>query len=253
MKTIAIIAQKGGTGKTTTAHALGAGLERRGKKTLLIDLDAQGNLSYIARADTGQTGAFEVLTQQATATQAIQRRRGQPDVIAAGPSLAGADLVITQAGKEYRLRDALQPLERAYDVCIIDSPPALGILTINALTASATAIVTAQADIFSLQAIGALAATVDAIRRHTNPALAIGGILLTRYNPRTILSRDITDMMKDAAATLQTRIYKARIRECTALKEAQAMKRDIFAYAKRSNAAADYDAFIDELRKGARI
>lgn len=253
MKTIAVVAQKGGTGKTTTAQALGAGLARRGLRTLLIDLDAQANLSYTIGADTGRAGAFDVLTGRATAAQAIQRRRGQVDVIPAGPSLAGADLAITQAGKEYRLRDALKPLEKAYDVCIIDSPPALGILTVNALTASTTAVVTAQADIFSLQAIGALAATVDVIKRHTNPALTIGGILITRHNPRTVLSRDIIDMMKDASAKLNTRIYAAKIRECTALKEAQAMRRDIFAYALRSNAAADYDAFIDELRQGARI
>jgi len=253
MKTIAVVAQKGGTGKTTTAHALGAGLATRGLRTLLIDLDAQANLSYISRADVREAGAFEVLTQRATADEAIQRHRGQLDIIAGGPSLAGADLAITQAGKEYRLRDALQALEKAYDVCVIDTPPALGILTVSALTAATTAIVTAQADIFSLQAIGALAATVDAIRQHSNPALTIGGILLTRYNPRTIISRDISDMMKDAAASLKTRIFKARIRECTALKEAQAMKRDIFAYAKRSHAAKDYDDFIDELRKGARI
>jgi len=252
MKIIAVVAQKGGTGKTTTAHALGAGLAKRGLKALLVDLDAQGNLSYILRADTSQAGAYDVLTQGATAADAIQRHRGQLDIIAGGPSLAGADLAITQAGREYRLRDALQGLERAYDVCVIDTPPALGILTVNALTACTTAVVTAQADIFSLQAIGALGATVDAIAKHSNPVLSINGILLTRYNPRTILSRDIADMMKDAAATLKTRIYKARIRECTALKEAQAMRRDIFAYAKRSHAAADYNAFIDELMKGAR-
>ncbi|OQA07846.1 MAG: Chromosome partitioning protein ParA [Firmicutes bacterium ADurb.Bin373] len=251
MKTIAIIAQKGGTGKTTTAHALGAGLARRGHRTLLIDLDAQSNLTYVVGADTHRAGAYEVLTLQATAAQATQHM-GLVDIIPAGPGLAGADLTITQPGKEYRLRDALRPLAGAYDYCIIDSPPALGILTVNALTAATAAIVTAQADIFSLQAIGALAATLDAIRQHTNPALIVGGILLTRYNPRAILSRDVTDMMQDAAGAIRAHVYAARIRECTALKEAQAMKQDIFTYSGRSNGAADYDAFLDEL-KGAGI
>ncbi len=249
MQTIAIIAQKGGTGKTTTAHALGSGLARRGHKTLLVDLDAQCNLSYVTGADTSQAGAYDVLSLQATAAQAIQHI-GNMGVIASGPSLAAADIAITQLGKEYRLRDALKPIEKDFDYCVIDSPPALGVLTVNALTASTAAVVAAQADIFSLQAIGALAATLDAIRQHTNPALTVGGILITRYSPRTLITRDVMDMMRDAARALKTRVFSARIRECTAIKEAQAMKQDIFAYSGRSNGAIDYDAFIDELLQG---
>ena len=251
MKTIAIIAQKGGTGKTTTAQATAAGLARKGYKVLLADMDAQSNLTYAAGLD-GQhrAGMYELLTQAATAREVIQEA---PPVsfIAASSALATLDLTLTQAGRENRLKAALGPVAVQYDYCIIDTPPALGILTINALTAAGSAIITAQADIFSLQAIGALTATLEAIRKHANPALKIAGILITRHNPRTVLSRDIMNMMQDTAAQLSTKVYSSYIRENTAIKEAQAMQTDIFSYSPYCNAALDYESFINELTEGA--
>ena len=249
MQTIAIIAQKGGTGKTTTAHATGAGLAGRGYKVLLIDADAQGNLTYAVGADNKRAGTYEILTRQAAAADAIQAAP-PVDILTASPSLALADLNINQAGREYRMREALQAIAGRYDYCIIDTPPALGTLTVNALTAASTAVITAQADIFSLQAIGALSATIEAIRQHSNPGLTVGGILLTRYNPRTIISRDMMELLADTARHLDTKVYAATIREATALKEAQAMRQDIYQYNPNSNAAADYTAFIGELLGG---
>ena len=248
-KIIAVAIQKGGQGKTTSAAALGAGLTLRGNKVLFVDLDAQGNLSYALGADaTGLTGrsALEVLQGVTSAADAIQHTP-QGDIIASSPALAGADTTITATGKEYRLAEALEPIAGNYDYIILDTPPSLGILTINALTAAAEAVIPAQADMFSLQGIGQLWQTIQAIRKYCNPGLKIAGILLTRYNGRAVISREVKEMLSQTAAQMKTKVYSSRIRECTALKEAVAVKKDIYSYAPRSNAAMDYSAFIDEL------
>ena len=251
-KITAVAIQKGGQGKTVTAYALGAGLALRGQRVLFIDLDAQGNLSYTLGADaTGLTGrsAFEVLQGATSATEAIQHTP-LGDIIASSPALAAADTTLTAVGKEYRLREALEALGDAYDRIILDTPPSLGILTVNALTAADSLIIPAQADMYSLQGIGQLWQTIQTIRRYCNPRLAIEGVLLTRYNGRAVISRDLSDMLEQTAAQMGTKVFKARIRECTALKEAVAVKTDIYTYAPRSNAAADYSAFIGELLEG---
>ena len=248
MEVIAVINQKGGVGKSTTAHAIGAGLTLKGYRVLYVDLDAQGNLSYTLRADTNGLTAMELL--QGRNTQAAIQRTAQGDIIASSPSLAGADTIITAVGKEYRLREALEPLGGLYDYCIIDTPPALGILTINALTACNGAIIPAQADVYSLQGISQLHTTIETVKQYCNPALTIKGIVLTRYNSRAIISREVADMIEQTAGQLQTKLYKAKIRECTAIKEAQATQQDIYSYAPRSNATADYTALIAEILGG---
>ncbi len=248
MKIFAVINQKGGVGKTTTAAALGAGLALRGYKTLIVDLDAQGNLSYSMNSNTPKLTALQALQRAELSAAAIQHTE-QGDIIASSPALAGADTLITQTGKEYRLKEALQTIAAEYDYCVIDSPPALGILTVNALTACTMAIIPAQADIYSLQGITQLTGTIDAIRRYCNPALTYEnvGILLTRFNRRSIIRRDVADLLERTAAELGATLYNTRIRECTALVEAQTVRRSIFDYAPRSNAAADYNAFIGEV------
>lgn len=240
-----VINQKGGVGKSTTALALAGGLTMRGFKTLLVDLDAQGNLSYTAGADVSGATSFDVLSGQ-NAALAIQPR-ALFDLIPSDPGLATADLVFSSTGKEYRLREALEPFYDQYDYIILDTPPALGILTINALTAATAAIIPAQADIYSLQGIGQLYSTLDAIKKYTNPSLSVCGILLTRYNPRAILSRDMAELLEETADRLGTKVFSSKIREAVAVREAQAAREDLFVYAPRSNAALDYTAFLDEL------
>jgi len=246
MNTIAVINQKGGVGKSTTALAIGAGLTLKGYSVLYVDLDAQGNLTFVMGADTNRYNALGVLQRPETAKEELQHTP-QGDIIASSPALAGADTVITATGKEYRLREALQSLSGSYEYCIIDTPPALGILTINALTACTGAIIPAQADMFSLQGIGQLNTTIETVKKYCNPALSIMGIVLTRYSPRSIISREVAEMIEETAAQLQTKLYKAKIRECTALKESQATRQSIYSYAPKSNATADYTALVNEI------
>lgn len=242
----AIINQKGGVGKSTTALAIGTGLKHKGYKVLFVDLDAQGNLSYTMGADIQGYNSLGVLQRPETTKDEIQQT-AQGDIIASTPALAGADTVLTEVGKEYRLKEALQSVSGLYDYCIIDTPPALSILTINALTVCNGAIIPAQADIYSLQGIGQLNNTIQTIKKYCNPSLTIKGIVLTRYNSRSVLSREVTELIEQTASELNTKVFNTKVRECTAIKEAQAMKQDIFTYSPKSNAVADYTAIIKEL------
>lgn len=243
---LAIANQKGGVGKSTTANALGAGLFHRGYRVLYVDLDAQGNLSYSMDAVGKPLTSLEVLTGTATAREAIVKT-AQGDLIPASTSLACADTVLTETGKEYRLTEALAPVAGDYDYIVLDSPPALGVLTVNALTACKSVIIPAQADAYSLQGIGLLSQTIQSVRKYCNGWLTVGGILPTRFSSRTVLAKDMLELLSQTAKDMGTKLYRARIRECVAIREAQASQTDIFTYAPKSNAVEDYTAFIDEV------
>jgi chromosome partitioning protein len=131
----------------------------------------------------------------------------------------------------------------------MDTPPSLNIITINALTASDYAVIPAQADIFSLQGITQLGQTIEAVKRYTNKDLKVLGIVLTKHNTRSILSRDLQKVITDTAMQLHTKVYKQYIREAVAVREAQAMKQDVFSYDPKSNATQDYDALMNEIWK----
>lgn len=273
MHIYAVINQKGGVGKTTTAAAIAGGFsaavlsadekkksfgkksakgketEGRGQKfrVLAVDLDPQGNLSftYGAAAAEGGNSLDMLLGERAAGDCIVHAPLG--DIIPSGRLLSGADVSISDTGKEYRLREALESLAGEYDRIVIDTPPALGILTVNALTACNSAIIPAQADVYSLQGTEQLGETVSAVKKYCNSGLYIEGILLTRYSPRAVLSRDIVTLMERTAAGLGTRVFKTKIREAVSIREAQMLQKDIFEYAPRSNVAADYRAFIREL------
>ena len=246
MKVIAIVSRKGGVGKTATAHALGAGLIKRGNKILYVDLDSQTNLSFSVGADRMGPNALDLLTGSCSAAEAIQQTK-QGGIIRGCEQLAGADILLTDTGKEYRLKEALAQVKGKYDYVVIDTPAALGTLTVNALTAADFAVIPVQAEIYSLQGIGQLKETLESVKKYCNKGLKVKGILVTRYKGRATLSKDMRDNLDEAAKNLKTKLFNTPVRECISVAEAQAMKQDIFTYAPRSNAAKDYDAFIEEL------
>ncbi|MGO4938360.1 ParA family protein [Fundicoccus sp. Sow4_H7] len=247
MEVIALVNQKGGVGKSTTAQLLGNGLRHKGKRVLFVDLDQQGNLTYGVGINSPVIGSYEVLTKRNNIDDAIVTS-AQGDILPATNRLAGLDIeLFSEIGKEYRLKEALEPLKNTYDVVIVDAPPTLSTVVINALTASTKVIIPTQADIYSLQGLSQLANTLQTIRQYTNPNLFLEGILITRYNDRAILTREITDMIDKTAQTLGTKVFDTKIREAIAVKEAQAMRTDLFEYAPKANVTMDCMAFIDEL------
>lgn len=253
MKTriISIINQKGGVGKSTTAEALAAYLSLKGFSVLSIDLDAQGNMTYTSGAKTNGATVLGVLTGEVKIVDAIQKtKRGY--IIAANKALAGADAFISNTGKEYRLKEALESIEGQYQYIIIDTPPALGILTVNALTACHSVVIPSQADIYSLHGIEHLVDTMKPVKKYCNPNLKIAGILLTRYSSRSVLSREIAELVEQLADKLGTRLFKTTIREAIAVKEAQISQQSLFDYAPKAKVTEDYKAFVEEFLENER-
>ena len=243
-KVITVINQKGGVGKTTTAHSLGIGLAKKKKKILMVDLDPQGNLSYALSNNESGENIYSILMNEKPIKENINHAE-KFDYILSDGKLSLADSQLLNTGREYILKEALETVKNDYDFIIIDTPPSLGILTINSLSASDECIITSQADIFSLQGIGQLDQTIKAIQKYCNPKLKIAGILITRYNGRTILAKDMAKNLEQIAIQLGTQVFKTKIRECVAIKEAQAMRTDIFSYS-NNNASKDYRDFIKE-------
>lgn len=245
-KTIAVINQKGGVGKSTTAQALTVGLSLRGYKTLIIDMDAQGNTSFTLQANREGATVLGVLLQEIPIAEAIQHKE-HTDIIAASRSLAGADGLITETGKEYRLKEAIEPIKESYDYIILDTPPALSILVTNALTAADSVIIPAQADIYSLNGIADLIDTIKPVKKYCNPTLQIEGILLTRYAARSGFNTELMEIAESLASNLKTKVFRATIREAIAVKKAQASQQSIYDYDRTAKVTEDYTAFINEL------
>lgn len=246
-RVISISNQKGGVGKTTTTCSIAAGLKRRGYRVLAVDLDPQGNLGFSIGADTETSATiYDVLKGQVKTQFAIQKTPSM-DVIISSILLSGIELEFTNTGREFLLREAFRPVLENYDYILIDTPPALGILTINAFTASDSIVVPMLSDIFSLQGIAQLYETVERVKKYCNPHISIAGILLTRYNPRTLLSKEIRGTAELIAQDLHIRLFDSFIRSTVSASEAQSVQQDIFTYSPRSTAAKDYAKVIDEM------
>ena len=241
-----IINQKGGVGKTSTAAALAAGLNLAGYKTLAVDADAQCSLTYIMGADA-ERGIYEAMTGT-NAAQLIQHT-DQGDLLPSSPALIGADLEFTKTGREYILRDVLEPIQGEYTHIVIDCPPQLGIMAINALTASDDVIIPMGADILSLQGLGQLCDTINTVKKYCNPKLKIAGLLITRYSKRAVLSRDLAEVISDQAQAIGASVYHTQIREGVAVKEAQTMRTSIYQTHPKANPTADYKSFVKEYLK----
>jgi chromosome partitioning protein len=238
-QTIAVLSQKGGTGKTTAVRTLADVLRRSGVRTLTVDLDPQGNLSdYFDLPTDVEPTIAEVLGGRAKAAEAIHE-----DVIPANLSLAEAELMLGgKMGRELTLRRALAGLGDDYQVILIDCPPSLGLLTINALVAADHALITAEAQYFALQGVEQAMEVVELARESLNPDLALLGVLLNLADMRTVHSREALESLRERFGE---QVFQSVIRASIAYAESAERARSILDH--RPDLGADYIALTDEV------
>jgi len=245
-KVIAFVNQKGGVGKSTSVVNVGAGLSRLGKRALAVDLDPQANLTYhlgIKPAELRAT-VSELLEGRAGLDEAIVERDGL-DVIPSSLALAGTeDRIFTATGREFLLREALAGLKRAYSYVLIDCPPSLGVLTLNALVAAREVYIPLEAQALPLQGLRAIREIVELVRKRLNPSLELTGIIVTKYSERLTLNREVTGTLKEHFGDI---LFRTVIRATVKLAEAPSYGQDIFHYAPKSYGAEDYLALCREI------
>lgn len=241
--------QKGGVGKTSTIQTLAAALAALGQRVLAVDLDQQCNLtSCYMEPSSSMASVYDLLLNKKEATQCIRGVAERIDLIPASNMLSAIEIDLgNKAGNQVRLAKALRKVKNGYDFILIDTPPALGLASINAYTAADEVIIPCQADLFSIQGLDMLSETITAVKEYCNPTLKISGILLVRYNRRTVLGREIKALLHKIAESFETKIFNTAISECIAVKEAQINRTDVISYKPYSTAALDYKAFADEV------
>ena len=246
-KVIAITNQKGGVGKTTTCCGLCGGLVQRGYKVLAIDLDPQGNLSFSLGVEAEDNfTVYDIFKGNCDISDAILGG-GVCDVIPSNILLSGVELELTGVGREYILREQIEQIKDDYDYIILDTPPALSVLTINAYTASDELVIPMLCEILSLQGIAQLKQTIFAVQRYYNKALKVRGILLNKYNPRLTLTKEVEELAHMIAQQLETDIFKSRISASVCIAEAPAHGESVMTYSPKSKATKEFSALIDEL------
>lgn len=244
---ITVSNQKGGVGKTTTSTALATGLYLAGKNVLGIDLDPQGNLGFCLGMENGAGyTVLDALKGVVPIQQAIQPTN-YGDILPSDITLSSGLNISGPGRRECILRDTIAPILNQYDYIIIDTPPALNLLTVNAYTVSDFLIIPMGSDILSLVGLSQLKETIDSVKSGLNPRLKVLGILLTRFNGRTILSRDVLEMAGQLAAQIDSVVFDTKIRNGVAIAEAPAHGESIFEYDPRSRAVQDYQDFINEI------
>ena len=242
-KVISISNHKGGVGKTTSAINIGAGLNKLGKKVLLIDLDPQANLSQSLGLIDQDRNIYGAIRGEYK-LEPISILKGL-DLIPSTLDLSGAEIELSgEAGREYILRELIDPLRGSYDFIIIDSPPSLGLLTINSFTASDEILIPLQAQYLALQGLAKLMEVVDKIQKRLNKDLKLGGVIVTQYDNRKVLNRDVVSTIE---THFKDEVFKTKIRDNIALAEAPTQGVDIFRYNPKSYGAEDYLSLCREI------
>ncbi len=245
--TVACANQKGGVGKTTTVVNLGAYLALKGRRVLVVDLDPQGNATSGFGIDKSSVtrSVYDLLCDEATAEELlVPTRIERLDLMPAALSLAGAEVELAMLPqRERRLSRALAPVAPRYDHILIDCPPSLGLLTVNALTAAGSVLVPLQCEYYALEGLSQLVATINLVRDHLNPSLAVRGVVLTMFDSRTLLSAEVRD---EARRHLDGAVYETIIPRSVRLSEAPSYGLPIALYRGDSKGAEAYRALADE-------
>lgn len=248
-KIYAFVNQKGGVGKTTSVVNIGAYLAEAGMRVLLIDMDSQANATSAIGFDKNsvETSTYEILLgSQEIAGAILHQAESNLDLLPSKPALAGVETeLVNQVAREYRLKQALEKIEGQYDYILMDCPPSLGLLTVNALTAARDGvIVPVQTEYLALEGLTQLLETIDLVKQHLNPRLKIRGLILTMYDGRTNLSRQV---VSDVREHFKDKVFRAIVPRNIRLGEAPSFGQTVNIYAPDSAGAFGYKVLAAEL------
>lgn len=245
---IAIANQKGGVGKTTTAINLAAGLARRGHKVLLVDLDPQSNssLSYLDMREVGLS-VYDLLTDRRVRCEQVIYRTGVGglDIVPSRINLAKFETQIAgEFDAPYRVKDRLEPLRRQYPFIILDTPPTLGLITVNALVTASHLLVPIQSSYYALEGTDDLLETVEKVKARPNPGLRLLGVVVTLHDRRTTLGKDI---LRQIVSVFGDQVFRTVITKSVRLEESPAYREPIFTFAPESSGAREYETLTEEV------